>query len=244
MTNKDYKGAVLIVGSLCWDKNAVRDKWRRERLKFDKKVYVYAPIRYGKKSSTRGNTYTMVFSQLCYRKDYGLGTALLVPCKRKVQSFDDLRIEAAELWHAERTNSNKVSFEISHSWGAVGILFNPQINVHEDICKGWQEFYRGQEVKVELIHTKTESPIINDNGFLNIQWPKYVSNDLSVDIDFILASATKPELKHGRYPTTYSIAQAWLDDNQGFVEYFEQNVINGITTFQDKRLLEILNANK
>ncbi len=244
MTKKDYKGAVLIVGSLCWDKNAVRERWRRERLKFDKKVYVYAPIRYGKRSLTRGDTYTMIISQLCYRKDYGLGTALLVPCKREVQSYSDLRIEAAELWHAERSNSNIGSFEISQRWGALGILLNPQFNIPEDIRQGWQELYRGQEVKVELVQTKTERPIIDDNGFLNIRWPKFVSNDLPDDVDFILATATQPTLKNERYPTIYTIAQAWLDDNQGFVEYFEQNLKNGITTFQDKRLQAILDANK
>ena len=71
------KFGVLIIGSLRWD-NDNRKNWREERLDIDQAVTVGAPIRYGRRSSKRGCTFTMVFSNSC-QPDH-LGTALLVPC--------------------------------------------------------------------------------------------------------------------------------------------------------------------
>jgi hypothetical protein len=90
MDSKKFVGAVLTIGSLYWDKDA-REQWQKERINKEESILVFSPIRYGRKSSGRSDTYTMVFSQLCYRKDYGLGTALLVPLKHEIRSFEDLK---------------------------------------------------------------------------------------------------------------------------------------------------------
>ena len=41
---------VLIIGSLCWDCACHRKQWRGNRLNWDKKRPVRAPIRYGLRS--------------------------------------------------------------------------------------------------------------------------------------------------------------------------------------------------
>src|SRR5580692_12520499 len=49
---------VLIIGSLYWDPR--RQGWRDSRLDVDNVFNVHAPIRYGRRSTGRGHTYTMV----------------------------------------------------------------------------------------------------------------------------------------------------------------------------------------
>src|SRR6185503_11216573 len=115
-----FHGAVLIIGSLWWD-NSDREHWRNERLDITQPVLVSAPIRYGRVSGKRRkNTYTMVLSNLCFQE--GMGAALLIPFQKEIHTFEDLKLEAAKLWHAERPASNEVSYEISHDWGAVGLM--------------------------------------------------------------------------------------------------------------------------
>jgi hypothetical protein len=71
----NLRTGVLVVGSLDWEStiyggafvatlDPVRSNWRKTRLKVDKRStqYVRVPIRYGRLSESRGNTYTMVFS--------------------------------------------------------------------------------------------------------------------------------------------------------------------------------------
>ena len=53
---------VLIIGSLYWDRACHRTNWRRDRLDQCRGRHVRAPIRYGRRSKTRGCSYTMVFS--------------------------------------------------------------------------------------------------------------------------------------------------------------------------------------
>lgn len=96
-----YKVGILIIGSLFWDTEPARQYWRNSRLLLNSAQQVYAPIRYGRKSSSRNDTYTMVFSRLCVRRDYGFGKALAVPCRHDITSTDDLMAEAQALWAAE-----------------------------------------------------------------------------------------------------------------------------------------------
>ena len=78
---------ILIIGSLLWDKR--QQAWRNARLDMASIDSVTAPIRYGRLSSSRGNTYTMVFSRGC---DTGQGA--VVRCMHPVSSVDDLISEA------------------------------------------------------------------------------------------------------------------------------------------------------
>src|SRR4030042_1351843 len=92
-------GGVIIIGSLLWDEK--RKSWRNERLSENEKISVYLPIRYGRQSESRHNTYTMVFSNACYSKQYGLGTGWIIPIKTKIHTFIDLETEARKMGIAE-----------------------------------------------------------------------------------------------------------------------------------------------
>src|SRR5882672_9080428 len=104
---------ILAIGSLYWDDNANRQAWRNSRLDGTAEFQVNAPIRYGRKSETRGDTYTMVFSRSC-----PLGHAKVIRCRNLVASTDDLIAEAEHLWAAERS-ARQSNQHISTSWGAV-----------------------------------------------------------------------------------------------------------------------------
>src|ERR1700722_16557381 len=87
---------VLIIGSLLWDPEPERTAWRNRRLQMANSLPVAAPIRYGRKSTSRGDTYTMVFSRGC-----PAGQAVVVPCASKVSRSEDLITEAEYLRAAE-----------------------------------------------------------------------------------------------------------------------------------------------
>jgi hypothetical protein len=123
---------VLIVGSLDWESKdygeafrrrltaddreriARRTKWRNDRLMEDvaSEFRVRVPIRYGRKSITRGGSFTMVFSPEYVSR---LGTAKAVRCKRSVISIDDLAAEAMKLWAAESNDTHRG--KLSARWG-------------------------------------------------------------------------------------------------------------------------------
>ena len=113
---------VLIIGSLYWDLASDRKEWRASRLNAGGARTVRAPIRYGRQSSTRGCSYTMVFSS-DLREDPS-GRAIIVPCKHHAYSIDDLNVEAECLWAAER-QQDATRRGISAGWGCVALLVNP-----------------------------------------------------------------------------------------------------------------------
>jgi len=91
---------VLIIGSLLWDSEKGRPAWRDARLDVASAQAVTAPIRYGRKARTRGNSFTMVFSRQC-----PAGLAKLVPCSHTISTPQDLITEAEYLWKAEKPDA-------------------------------------------------------------------------------------------------------------------------------------------
>ncbi len=232
-----YKGAILIIGSLYWD-NDSRAQWRNDRLDLDNKIFVQAPIRYGRISGgKRKNTYTMVFSLSCYED--GLGTAILAPLLYDIKGLSDLRLEAEKLWQAERGLQNR----IFGSWGAVGLLINPATGFPDDLLDGWKEYYDRYIHISDFSIVENESPVISQNGLLSIEWIKDNNDCHSVEYDFILATATIPSSQ--QYPSANDIAQACIDNQ--YPDYINNNIENGITTFQDSEIkenLEVLSRGK
>jgi len=136
---------VLIIGSLFWDvdgeKKKHRKDWQRERLDMTQRFLVRAPIRYGRKSSKRDNTFTMVFSQL-YRTKSKLGQALVIPFKNQVSSANDLILEAKRLWSAEQSTPEEAkaaSDALGASWGCVALLQNPK---GQKLPREWRERWK------------------------------------------------------------------------------------------------------
>lgn len=192
---------------MLWD-NGEREKWRQERLNIGKKIYVHAPIRYGRRSQSRGDTFTMTFA----RSDH-MGRAVLVLCRAPIGKLDSLVAEAEALWKAEGGSTGNVGA----SWGCVGVLFRQGIH-SEDLREGWAKYF-----------TTNPVPPVDKVGKLDIPWPTTL-NGSPADVDVILATATQPE---ARPPTAKKIADAWLCQSAGHERYFFENVRHGIRTPDD-----------
>jgi len=220
------RGGVIIIGSLLWD-NSNRQKWRENDLCFENRFKVYIPIRYGRYSCTR-KIYTMVFSNNCYLRRYGLGTGWVLPIKTKINSFSELKGEAKKMGETEGFNNG-----FSSDWGSVALLFNPNKIIDDSIKEEWGKFMSDKIPRPPL--SVSEKFPIDFNGFLTIRWPEEVMQKNKIEkYDFLIATVTNPTLINNRYPTVYKIANAMekVDDYL----YFEKNREYEITTFQDERI--------
>ena len=196
---------------------------------------VTAPIRYGRRSRNRGNTYTMVFSRSAQP-----GQAIVVPCRNIVRSAVDLIAEAEQLWAAER--NERVERQISAEWGSVGLLCNPDRNIPRPILMEWAVRVSGESSYGRVPHAAGEDSVLSAQGLLQIPWPRRVSDNAPVELDLLLATATHATLQGT--PPSYSavsvIADAWRNDHTDRVEYFRENQRCGIRTFQDAEIRERL----
>lgn len=232
---------VLIIGSLLWEQRPHRSEWRSRRLNILEQTPVKVPIRYGRCSRNRNCTYTMVFSELVCRADYGMGQGLIVTCKQPVASLDDLIEEVDELWKAESVNGN-LTTRLHASWGGVGVLFR---DIESSLCHGWRLWVRRSQRKYPALDCcKSEAPMIQPDGMLGIPWPVDSRNSTAANVDILLATATEPSLRDERYPRSGEIARAWVADESGQEEYFFKNVAAGIRTFQDETIWRFLSKCK
>ena len=233
---------ILIIGSLYWDTASHRKMWRRDRLDQDQGWYVRAPIRYGRQSQSRGNSYTMVFSASLSAADYG--RAIVVPCRRRVRNAADIVDEVVHLWTAETSNGKNPECRVSaeNGWGCVGLLPNPQRPLPADLRAGWTQRVSDEPCYGRLSAADNEDAAVDKSGFLTIPWPE--SEDGSyLEVDVLLATATKPTIVSGRYPTVQEIADAW-NNSDGSDDYFYKNRAHGIRTFQDAVIETSLKAGK
>ena len=222
---------VLIIGSLYWDLACHRKTWRRDRLDQFRGRYVRAPIRYGRRSQSRGNSYTMVFSTSLSADDYG--RAIVVPCRRLLRNSADLVDEAVHLWTAETPNGKNPMYRLSskNGWGCVGLLPNPHRPLPAGLRASWTQRVSNEPCYGSLDAADDEDAAVDESGFLTIPWPE--SEDGSVlEVDVLLATATNPTIVEGHYPTVEEIADAW-NKSAGSVDYFYENRNHGIRTSQD-----------
>lgn len=227
------KGGVIIIGSLLWDSKRERKDWRENNLKLSDKIRVFLPIRYGRLSDSRRNTYTMVLSNNCYR--CGLGTGWVLRFRTEVNSFDDLKREAEEMGKAEGIGNG-----LFCDWGVVSLILNPNKEFDNSIQEEWTKLMKDKLKNHQLLEAKlkSEKASVDSNGFLKIRWPKKVTNQKNLDLDFLLATVTLPTITKNRYPSIFEISNAMIKAN--YCEYFIKNIKNKITTFQDKRILDRL----
>ena len=234
-----YSVGILIIGSLFWQEKEHRESWRRARLNLERKIPVRAPIRYGRKSCSHGNTYTMVFSNELSTERYGW--ALVVPCLNSATSADELVIEGKALWAAEQSDEKKPG-PLSDIWGAVGLLTKsgcPQIDAIE---KDWSQYIKDKKEDryKKFPSKKGEEAAVNSDGILTIPWPCMESGDPVEDVDFLLATATVPTLNSDRsYASPGAIALAWKKAPKE-QRYFDENRRAGITTADDYAIMQHL----
>ncbi len=242
----DWRGGVLVVGSLLWDDDGCREEWRNRWLSIDDARRVIAPIRYGRLSKGRGCTYTMVFSRACRRAAYAGGVGVAVAFKAPMDDAESLAAAAHALWGAEKKESNSGG-RLGASWGAVGLLANPQRDASE-LLAAWKTCVVRQPCYSAPSHLKSEGAVLDEeSGRLLIPWPHEVVGG-PLNLDFLLATATDPELMvpGQRYPSAARIAAAWIADRdqkarsgqteKQEVKYFLENRKHGISTFQDDRI--------
>ena len=229
------KVGILIIGSLYWDPG--RDEWRKRRLCMRHACDVRAPIRYGRMSESRGNTYTMVFSRSCPP-----GQAKAVPCSKEIETPNDLSEEAEHLWAAERlTNPDG---RISAGWGCVTMLLNPERNIPRNISEGWARRVALARPYGNILQTDAEDELVSKQGLMRIEWPRLVRDESPLPLDILLATATQPMLTGapGVYPTAEIIANAWRNDRADNVRYFRNNMRDGIQTFEDDAIIRIVDG--
>jgi hypothetical protein len=224
---------VLIIGSLLWDEDKIRQQWRDERLERDQSELVSAPIRYGRLSGKRrGYTYTMVFS-----RSAPPGHTRVVRCSHVISSTEDLITEALCLWEAEELLKN--TGRIANSkWGCVALLCNPRRKISEDLLKAWAQRVGVEQGYGHVSQLGAEGSLINKDGILQIDWPCCIAGGAPVDLDLLLVTANDPTLAGmpPSYPSVETIVRAWNDAAPEHAEYFWKNTDHGITTFQDDEI--------
>jgi hypothetical protein len=242
------KGAVLIIGSLYWDFHQgrhlnVRENWRNNHLQMNNRIRVSVPIRYGRTSGKdQKKVYTMVFSHSLQLNNLW-GTAYAVPFKLDINDYQSLYEQAKYLSEAEGA---KDSFMVKRSdgdiWCVIGIMFNPHLDEagKQEILEKFQQQLDSEhlgEVYNDFCIFR-ETSILSRQGEILINWPGAVNpkDKGALDaLDFILATCPKQNLE--AYPDAASIKALVLQDNRN---YFYQNTANGITTFQDREIVEAI----
>lgn len=212
---------VLIVGSLLWsrDERGGRAAWRDSRLDLAAAMQVAVPLRYGRRSGTWGNTFTMILDPAAPN-----GRALLAPCKAGVCSIADYLEEVHCLWAAEDNKPPTARFH--KDWGCVAALFG-QKAAAAGLSEQWKRYF--QAAKPPL------PSAVGGEGLLNIPWPRTRDGELVTSADIILATATMPR-PAGESPSPRDVANAWIEQQEGHERYFLENVRHGIRTAADAEI--------
>lgn len=214
---------VLVVGSLLWDERVERERWRESRLELDGRIQFPAPLRYGRTSSSRGNTFTMTID-----RGMSTGRGVLIPCRQDVSTLKDLAQEAELLWAAESFQERPNV--IGAGWGCVGAIFREE---GERLAAEWSVYFKANGGKA--------IPPLTDDGALQMEWSKRWT-DGAEDVDIILATATRPDSANPLIPDPLAVADRWADQSKGYEQYFFENVRNGIRTEDDFQIWQRLEA--
>ncbi|MEO6540757.1 MAG: hypothetical protein ABIN74_07200 [Ferruginibacter sp.] len=235
------KGGVLIIGSLLWDKHQgkhlnVRQNWRAKRLEFNKRIHVFAPIRYGRKSGK--GVYTMVFSKLAETNN-NWGTIYFVPFKKEINSFQGIFSQARYLSNAEGAEDEKLVKGNGEKWCVIGILFNPNFDNQRKMAllNLFQQKLNEENLNDEYSKfcIPPEVSILSALGEIDINWPKTTNQKNQEELNtFDFMIATCPQQNIESYPDAVTIKTAVLKDVRN---YFYNNILNGITTFQDREIM-------
>ena len=239
---------VIIVGSLYWDDQPHRKKWRNDRLQMGKAIGAKLPIRYGRRSQSRGNTYTMVFSN-----GHQLGQAKAVPCARSVSCLEELIDEAECLWAAEQPSNQNPDKKkrLSEKWGCIALLAHPSFQktpgqeLLRQLLDGWAKRVSLEGNYDDKNYNEPDGRCLVDNrGILQIPWPDRTDGSGPLPFDIVLATATTPtpDSETQDYHSASAVAQAWKSDKNGHDKYFWRNRQHGIHTFQDEEIAKQLRA--
>lgn len=228
----EFKGGAIIIGSLLWGNEPKRVKWRKLYLEsIENLIPLKARIRYGRESSSRSNTHTIIMSN---HPKTEFGNAYILRFKEVLKNARNLESQAfamagAEgLWKESGPSLNK-------NWGTVGLLINPKIEETRNlgiIKERWTKIYADYNFNPSDYIIEKEPEIIDKNGFLKIEW-----TDEMNEFDFLIATLTVPNPKS--LLNEKIIAERI--NKTGYDEYFLNNYKNGIKTFQYEEIINRLN---
>ena len=224
---------ILIIGSLYWEQTEHRRSWRDNRLDVAAECHVRVPIRYGRRSRTRGCSFTMVFSPGLSKEAYG--HAIVAPC----ESEDPVR-EAEWLWAAER-NKARPDDRISADWGCVALLENPESPMSRNLRNEWTQRVSREPCYGRMLNTPVgEEAPVSPSGSLTIPWPATLSG-VPLDFDVLIGTATNPTIIRGHYADAQQVADAWnAPPGREHVDYFHKNRESCIRTLQDAEIERLL----
>jgi len=217
---------VLIIGSLLWD--PARANWRN-RLRLADAVPVHVPIRYGRISLSRHNTYTIV---LCSKSKATPGIGYVVPFVNPINSIPQLHDEVVELLSAER-NERHTNPRYNIGFCVAALAINPQYQEYRSGLVAHWNSHMSEGFEPNDYRIGDEDPIVDKGGILQIDWPAEINH-----FDFIIATATKPTLP--AYPIPQEIAQR-MNENE-YWDYFLRNRENGIITYEDINIAQYLSG--
>lgn len=227
MSDQKLKGGLMIIGSLYWDNDPFRLELREKFLDMDSTKTVDAPIRYGRSSQKR-ETYTMVFSSGLSSDEQG--KTKLVSLKEEYCTTEKIEEANKAIINAEHKKETHLG-RYNWGWGCLSVLLNPKFN-DQKISDLWdRNFGNGFDPSQYMVGK--EQPVVKSNGQLQIPWL-----DSYNDYDFIIVTATKPEIE--KYPNADELTGIFKKND----EYFIGNYETGIRTFQDDKIIKPLMDSK
>ena len=236
-------GGILIIGSLVWDDSTIRKNWRNQSLNEKDRIKVRIPIRYGRISQSRMNTYTMVFSPALAQDEYGQG--ILLKFRNPIVSTDALINEADTIIRVERDKTKEGwkairdanPIVLNWNWGVLGLCINPKHlknNVYSEEVNGIVNLWRNclSNFDSSIYSVKGENSFIDVNGIFKVDWNQEMEN-----IDFFVSTVIQPNVEK-TYPDGEQIALKMYEGK--YYSYFINNIENGITTKDDPVILKLL----
>lgn len=255
------KGGVIIIGSLFWEngrnclKNQtsinlgkLRTEWRNKYLRISKKKQIKLPIRYGKTSNTRKNTYTIVWS----RERLGSNSSgLVIPFKDKIDFNKKGVLETQVIEMAKAEGIYKLTGNYSHrlatDWAVMSIWIKDTAH-RPNILAEWQAIVNTNSFAFHLIRNnpyrvRSYADYSWNNNILLNQNFELIDVDINTDLHFLLLAYTKADYVNQNnqedYPNPKTIADNFKRNR--YKTYFNRNHNNKIITADNEEILKELN---
>lgn len=218
-----------MIGSLLWDQAEHRTDWRKS-LRLEDKIPVAAPIRYGRVSTTRSNTFTMVFSNDLVEN----GKAWFVPYRLSVENFAELRDQALAMAVAEGIATVDAPNRLVADLGAIALKYSttrPRPDM-QSLAEQWRTEFGGlQPFDFTGFCVDGECPVLTPEGILD------VPIEIPVGYDYALAAATVANVD--RYPSPDEIVAAIDASDPPYEEYIRENIRHGIEVADHEPLMKL-----
>ena len=254
------KGGVIIIGSLIWENehNAIPDKgskklgkyrreWREKNLDVSNIQIIPLPIRYGRCSSGRHHTYTMVLSREYLNNNQGAG--LIVPFKKQFiqNKLQQVTTQLKYLSIAEGIITQEEKNRFAALWGGIAIWINPKSKFKIQIENYWQNVITKPKYKYrEKSYAWADGTLLDDSFRLQLE--------INTDCDFLVCTYILPKYKKGDndsdanqnmkqgYPNPKMLNEAIQKSK--YSTYFCQNRVNNIVTVDDNEIFDNRNKNE